>query len=153
MLDVLKEVNINGVIPVLSSDSKGLHLYIPLPKILDCDAVSRYFRYLFKVNAFEVSDGNLEIFPNKRSSSKRSFKCHKLVLQPGNTSKLFDLDLMEEIPIDDLHGSWTALCLLWDEARIKNAGFNLGIVQPNIAIYDAVDESGIWQRFLNQRVI
>lgn len=95
----LETVGICRTLPVRSSWSGGLHLYIPLPKAVNTFDLACTLRQCLESQGLEVKDGQLEIFPNTKAFGAWwkgeffEYKAHRLPLQPGSGSCLLDDNL------------------------------------------------------------
>ena len=117
----LETIGIYRTIPLRSSWSGGIHLYIPLPGPCNTFSVATALRQCLEAQGLHTAPGQLEIFPNEKAYAKRwlgeftEYNGHRLPLQPHTGSCLLDSDLQ---PIGgDLAVFWA----LWDNAVIMNS--------------------------------
>ncbi|MGI0488873.1 bifunctional DNA primase/polymerase [Pantanalinema rosaneae CENA516] len=95
----LETIGICRVIPIQSSWSGGVHLYLPLPEAVATFDLALAVKRCLEVQGFEVAPGQLEIFPNVKSWGNPAkgqyiqYNAHRLPLQPGTGSFLLDDDL------------------------------------------------------------
>lgn len=99
IVQALETIGICRVIPIQSSWSGGIHLYLPLPEALPTFDLALAVKRCLEVQGFEVAPGQLEIFPNVKSWGNPAkgqyiqYNAHRLPLQPGTGSFLLDDDL------------------------------------------------------------
>lgn len=99
IVQALETIGICRVIPIQSSWSGGIHLYLPLPEALATFDLALAVKRCLEVQGFEVAPGQLEIFPNVKSWGNPAkgqyiqYNAHRLPLQPGTGSFLLDDDL------------------------------------------------------------
>jgi len=109
----LETIGIARTIPIQSSVSGGVHLYIPLPTEIPTFDLACVIEQCLLAQGFEVDKGHLEIFPNTKTYGVDRFieyNGHRLPLQPQSGSCLLDDDLN---PIGDrLHD----FCATWEWA-------------------------------------
>ncbi|NER84069.1 MAG: hypothetical protein F6K42_31925 [Leptolyngbya sp. SIO1D8] len=113
----LTTLGIVRTIPIRSSDSGGIHLYIPLPQQYPTFSVACALQQCLETQGFEIAPGQLECFPNVKSYewAFSEYNGHRLPLQPQTGSCLLDKDLQ---PMGtDLALFWA----LWDNAVACNA--------------------------------
>ncbi|WP_038028005.1 hypothetical protein [Picosynechococcus sp. NKBG15041c] len=87
----LEDIGLISSVVVRSSYSGGLHLYYPLPEAVGSyDLASKVTEYLTAAG-YEVANGKLEIFPNKKALGKKDdpktwtqYQRHRLPLQQGS---------------------------------------------------------------------
>ncbi len=84
VLAALRSLGLNQFIRVRSSPSEGLHLYFPLPKPLSCYKLALAVQNCLIQAGFVVKPGQLELFPNVRSSNRMLYAAHRLMLQIGS---------------------------------------------------------------------
>lgn len=125
IIDVLRvQLGIKGVVPMRSSGSKGVHLYVPLGAAYNSWNIGTLVHDVLTSNEFVIKNGWLEIFPNKKSSNKVLYKSHKLLLQPGTNSYLLNPDDITQPIKTDLFTSWSLLEQFWKEAAENNGAFD-----------------------------
>lgn len=121
----LETIGIYRTIPLRSSWSGGVHLYIPLPTPCNTFSVATALRQALEAQGFHISPGQLEIFPNEKAYARRwlgeftEYNGHRLPLQPHTGACLLDDDLQ---PIG---GDLAVFFALWDNAVIQNSAEEL----------------------------
>lgn len=83
----LETIGIYRTLLVRSSDSEGLHLYIPLSEPVATFELARSLQYAITSAKLEIASGTLEIFPNAkrfRAESVSNYAGHRLPLQKGS---------------------------------------------------------------------
>ena len=110
----LETIGITRTLLLRSSWRGGLHLYIPLPELVNTFNLAVALKECLKAQGFTVKAGQLEIFPNvKRWGNSEGndfseYNAHRLPLQPGSGSFLLDDALS---PVSD---SLDRFFWLWD---------------------------------------
>ncbi|NEQ48464.1 MAG: hypothetical protein F6K00_35015 [Leptolyngbya sp. SIOISBB] len=92
----LETIGITSTIPIVSSHSQGLHLYLPLPELVKTFDLAVALETCLKAQGFTLANGTLEIFPNPKPYGVEKiihYNGHRLPLQPGTGSYLLDDDL------------------------------------------------------------
>lgn len=92
----LETIGIVRSLPIRSSYSNGIHLYIPLPELINTFNLAVALDGCLKAHDFRVKDGQLEIFPNVKAYGVTAFinyKAHRLPLQPASGSYILDGEL------------------------------------------------------------
>ena len=92
----LETIGITRTLPIRSSFSGGLHLYIPLAEEVPTFDLACVIEQCLIAQEFEIEKGNLEIFPNTKTYGVDKFieyNGHRLPLQPQSGSCLLDDDL------------------------------------------------------------
>jgi hypothetical protein len=84
ILRALESIGLCRFIAIRSSASEGIHLYCPLSKRFSCSSLALTVQHILKADGFEMSQGQLEIFPNVRSASRSFYQGHRLPLQTGS---------------------------------------------------------------------
>ncbi|MBC7883411.1 MAG: hypothetical protein H7Y37_19145, partial [Anaerolineae bacterium] len=72
---------------VRSSDSKGLHVYYPIPITVSSYYLSKTAQHALESAGFKLSSGQLELFPNAKRydpDGRTSFRAHRLPLLKGS---------------------------------------------------------------------
>ena len=117
----LETIGIVRTIPIRSSWSGGIHLYIPLPQVYPTFSVACALQQCLEAQGFMIAPCQLECFPNVKPYGRSwlgefyEYNGHRLPLQPHTGSCLLDRDLQ---PMgDDLAVFWA----LWDNAVVCNA--------------------------------
>ena len=95
--EALETIGIYRTVPIRSSHSGGLHLYIPLPEPVKTFDLACALKNCLKAFGFAIAEGQLEIMPNTkafgRSWNKKDFveyQGHRLPLQPGSGSVMLN---------------------------------------------------------------
>ena len=108
LIHSLESIGIYRTILIRSSDSNGLHLYIPFSAALPTYGVAVAIKWCLVEAGFHFAPGALESFPNCKGYLKGGFTnytAHRLPLQAGS----FILDQDGDIISNDLHqflGMW-----------------------------------------------
>jgi hypothetical protein len=93
----LETIGLYRTILIRSSDSEGLHLYIPLPVSVPTFGLASAIKQCLEAQGLEVKAGQLEIFPNCKAfaipGTYTEYNAHRLPLQPNSGSYLLDDDL------------------------------------------------------------
>jgi hypothetical protein len=125
----LETIGIYRTVLITSSDSGGLHLYIPLPYAVPTFGLARALKQCVEAQGFEIAPGQLEIFPNTKAygfgGEFIEYNAHRLPLQPASGAVLLDED---GNPASSDLGRFFAA---WDKAA---AGQSLEEVRAAIAI-------------------
>ncbi|MFN7717258.1 MAG: hypothetical protein ACK5QS_17560 [Pseudanabaenaceae cyanobacterium] len=90
ILEELEGIGLFSVLIVRSSDSKGLHLYYPLPEAVSSFGLACAVHHALTQSGLIVKSGQLEIFPNVKAYDTE-YNGHRLPLQDG--SYLLDCNL------------------------------------------------------------
>lgn len=99
--DALETIGIARTLPIRSSFSNGLHLYIPLATEVPTFDLACVIEQCLIAQGYEIEKGHLEIFPNTKTYGVDQFieyNGHRLPLQPQSGSCLLYDDLN---PISD----------------------------------------------------
>lgn len=95
----LETIGIVRTIPIRSSASGGIHLYIPLPDPVNSFELATSLKYCLEAAGLELHAGQLETFPNVKRWSNwlagefSEFNAHRLPLQPGSGGCMLSPDL------------------------------------------------------------
>ena len=123
LLNSLEKIGIVRYIVLQSSWSKGIHVYIPLPKHYPTYHVAAAVQVTLIDAGFGLGNGKIEIFPNcKTYASKEGeeyshYKRHRLPLQPASGSYLLQDDGLNPQPILNTTAAQLAAFLnQWDMA-------------------------------------
>lgn len=129
ILQLLAEQGLEGVLVVQSSDSRGIHLWMPIQAQATAIA-AQWLNDLIRRAGFQVQPGHLELFPNvtKRGALQQGIRLP--LVAPG--SFVLDADL------NPVHRDVSAFCDQWEAALAINGHFALA------AGCDA-DARGYWQ--------
>ena len=87
ILGVMEGIGLAGYILMQSSNSTGLHLYFPLPELVNSFSLACAARHKLEKAGLIVKGGTLEIFPNVKAYSdapKTLFNGLRLPLQAGS---------------------------------------------------------------------
>lgn len=87
MMAALEPLGIVACVPVTSSYSGGIHLYLPFDQPLKSWEIATAIATLLEGAGFLLDQGQLEIFPNVRAYDPTGitlFKAHRLPLQAGS---------------------------------------------------------------------
>ena len=88
LLTALESLGITDYITCTSSDSEGLHIYIPLSKAFNSWKLAKAVSITLENSGFKLKLGQLEIFPNPKAYSADEtpslFNAHRLPLQMGS---------------------------------------------------------------------
>lgn len=83
----LETIGIYRTLIVESSESGGIHLYIPLPEVVPTYDLARSLSYALTSASFRIAAGTLELFPNVkryRAETPSNYAAHRLPLQRGS---------------------------------------------------------------------
>ena len=124
LLDKLHAANIEGYIPVRSSNSGGVHLIFPVPDKVKSKTLGARITSYLKKRQIVVMDGTLEVYPNKvtyvKSDNPKDWsRCKqvRLPLQAGS----FILDRDFQPFTNSLDVFWE----YWDECVEINSEFDI----------------------------
>ena len=88
LLAALESLGITDHITCTSSDSDGLHIYLPLAKAFNSWKLAKVVSIILENSGFKLKLGQLEIFPNPKAYSADEtpslFNAHRLPLQMGS---------------------------------------------------------------------
>jgi hypothetical protein len=84
MIAALEPLGIVATVPINSSYSGGLHLYFPLDQALKSWELGTAIGVLLARAGFAIAPGQLEIFPNRKTSPEQRYNAHRLPLQSGS---------------------------------------------------------------------
>ena len=116
----LETIGIVRTIPLRSSWSGGIHLYIPLPQKYPTFSVACAVQQCLEAQGFAIAPGQLEVFPNVKQYAKSwlgefsEYNGHRLPLQPATGSCLLDSSYT---PMGD---NLAVFFALWDNAVVMN---------------------------------
>lgn len=125
----LETIGICRWLPIRSSFSGGLHIYIPLPEAVKTFDLAVALRDCLVAAGFTVTPGQLELFPNVKSYGRWwmgeffEYNGHRLPLQPGSGSCLLDNDCSDPIGSDlsQFFARWDNCSLLQDADQLAIA--------------------------------
>ncbi|MGB3494955.1 MAG: hypothetical protein WBA57_19650 [Elainellaceae cyanobacterium] len=128
MLEALEEIGIVRHLKIVSSASKGIHLYFPLPRKYKLWKVALIVRSVLHDHGFDIVNGVLEIFPNYIPFTPGQlpiYKGHRLPLQ--RDSYLLDKGYVKK------HSNLSKFIEAWNTAASKQDDnlFNSRIEQLN----------------------
>ncbi|VXD15985.1 hypothetical protein PL8927_510014 [Planktothrix serta PCC 8927] len=95
LLNTLEFMGFHRHILIQSSDSYGLHIYLPLPAPVPTFKLAVALKNFLTNNGFTVRSAHLEIFPNVKAYSFdkiTDYNGHRLPLQPQSGSCVLDPD-------------------------------------------------------------
>ena len=113
--EALESIGVYRTILIRSSDSGGLHLYIPFDDELPSYGIAQAIKWCLSDAGFNLASGHLESFPNCKSwikFGKVDYMGHRLPLQSGS----FILNADYEVISDDLNQFLT----MWQSAAGGN---------------------------------
>lgn len=96
---VLENVGFCRTIAVQSSDSSGIHLYIPLDSEIKTFTLAQTLRETLEQSGYTIAPGILEIFPNTKTYNTErytSYNGHRLPLQQGSYFLDDDLEIISD---------------------------------------------------------
>jgi hypothetical protein len=97
----LETIGIYRTLLVRSSESEGLHLYIPLPSTVASYGIAQAIKFALEDANLQIGPGQLESFPNCKTFQKGTpvnYNGHRLPLQQGSAL----LNSAGEVVTDDL---------------------------------------------------
>ena len=107
ILNALEKIGLTRYLVIRSSNSGGIHIYLPLPKQVSTFWLAASVRVTLTDAGFDIKNGHLEIFPNTKSFAKTGtgefshYKRHRLPLQPKSGSYLLEDDGLNPQPLLD----------------------------------------------------
>ncbi|MFM2312731.1 MAG: hypothetical protein RLZZ04_2007 [Cyanobacteriota bacterium] len=99
LLDTFEEEGLVCPVFVLSSYSRGLHIFFALSEAVDTFNLACLIKRVVERAGIKIKDGNLELFPNCKFFNKNkvtNYKAHRLPLQPNSGSLLLNDELEPE---------------------------------------------------------
>jgi hypothetical protein len=93
ILAALEAIGICRTLMVRSSDSGGLHIYLPLEQPVLSYGLAMAVQGALEQAGFRIAPGQLELFPNSKAYKKNdvtNYNAHRLPLQPGSGSCLLN---------------------------------------------------------------
>lgn len=121
----LETIGIARIVHIRSSWNGGLHLYIPLSEAVSTFNLAVALKQCLEVQGFEISPGQLEIFPNDKAygvTQKIEYRAHRLPLQPGSGSHLLNEDLSPfSNQLINFFKAWDISALGQDLTALKSA--------------------------------
>ncbi|MBF2025629.1 MAG: hypothetical protein IGS48_02520 [Oscillatoriales cyanobacterium C42_A2020_001] len=87
MLAALEPIGMCAMVPVTSSRSGGIHVYLPMSEPCKSWEIAAVVTHLLEKAGFTVEEGTLEVLPNPRNydpDSTTLYKGHRLPLQDGS---------------------------------------------------------------------
>jgi hypothetical protein len=119
LTEALEELGVCRHIKLRSSASRGLHLYLPLPKRFNCYKLAVALQQVLERHKFQIKPGQLEIFPNVKTP-RSNYAAHRLPLQLG--SFLLDDDFHPlHNSIERLIQVWSTVAESQDSVRLTEA--------------------------------
>lgn len=122
----LETIGIARTILIRSSNSGGMHLYIPLANALKTFDLAVALHECLKAQGFQLTNGMLEIFPNVKpygtGGQLTNYNAHRLPLQPGTGSCLLD-DALNPTgeSLEYFFSLWDTAAVCQDHATLKHA--------------------------------
>ena len=118
LLETLEPLGITDHIICTSSNSKGLHIYLPISKAFNSWKLAKAISTALEQVGFKLKQGQLEIFPNPRAyntdETPSLFNAHRLPLQMGS----YILNLNQDfLPISISH---THFVRMWKFCQRRN---------------------------------
>ena len=116
IFEVLEPLGLSNSIICTSSDSEGLHVYIPISRAFNSWKLAKAVSMALEAVGFKLKLGQLEIFPNPKAyvteSTPSLFNAHRLPLQMG--SYILNDDLQ---PVSS---SQTHFARMWQACQRRN---------------------------------
>jgi len=115
MIAALEPLDLVAWVAVSSSDSGGIHLYLPFEAEQESWAIAQAASILLEQAGFKLIPGHLELFPNPRpySETRSLYLAHRLPLQAG--SYLLNDDFQP------IYGTQTTFVQYWNRAQNRNS--------------------------------
>jgi hypothetical protein len=124
----LETIGIYRTVPVRSSWSGGLHLYIPLPEPVKTFDLAIALKGTLQAHGYPIAPGLLEIFPNVKAFGRHweglfsEYNAHRLPLQPGSGSVLLNSSLSPVgADLQRFLWAWDAAANYQDLGELKSA--------------------------------
>ena len=121
--NALEKIGLTRYLVIRSSNSGGIHIYLPLPKQVSTFQLAASVRVTLTDAGFDIKNGHLEIIPNTKSFAKTGtgefshYKRHRLPLQPNSGSYLLEDDGLNPQPLlDTTEDQLAAFFHQWDIA-------------------------------------
>lgn len=92
MIHCLEPLGIVCGVPIQSSYSEGIHLYLPFAIAQKTWAIAKAAESLLQSGGFKLQKGQCELFPNPRSATGRDYNGHRLPMQQGSYILNSDLE-------------------------------------------------------------
>jgi len=116
LLETLEPLGITDHILCTSSDSQGLHIYLPISKAFNSWKLAKAISVALEQAGFKIKLGQLELFPNPRAYSTGDtpslFNAHRLPLQMG--SYILNQDFL---PVSNSHNHFVRM---WKFCQRRN---------------------------------
>lgn len=114
IMAALEPLDLVAWVAVSSSDSGGIHLYLPFEAEQESWAIAQAASILLEHAGFKLSPGQLELFPNPRaySETRSLYLAHRLPLQ-ANSYLLND-------DFQPIYGTQTTFVQYWNRAQHRN---------------------------------
>ncbi|MGB6015957.1 MAG: hypothetical protein WBG32_14595, partial [Nodosilinea sp.] len=115
----LETIGIVRWVPIRSSSSGGLHLYLPLPEDVPTFALACALQQAMTSQGLAIKQGQLEIFPNVKAHAAywkgefTEYNAHRLPLQPGTGAAILNGDMSPE------SDSLSHFFALWDNCAAQ----------------------------------
>jgi hypothetical protein len=136
LLNALEKIGIVRYIVLQSSWSKGIHVYIPLPKHYPTYHLAAAVQVTLIDAGFGLGNGKIEIFPNckpyasKEGEEYSHYKRHRLPLQPESGSYLLENDGLNPQPILNTPAAQIAAFL--DQWEMAAAGQDVDLLDKKL---------------------
>lgn len=118
ILRALEDIGLCRFLRIRSSPSGGIHLYFPFSKAVFCPGLAWAVKRTLEVKGIRVSQGQLEVFPNVRSS--RLYQGHRLPLQVGSYVLGDDWQPLHA-SLEGLIDLWNMVATCQDMERLETA--------------------------------
>ncbi|WP_373545671.1 hypothetical protein, partial [Chamaesiphon sp.] len=136
ILNALEKIGLTRYLVIRSSDSGGIHIYLPLPKQVSTFQLAASVRVTLTDAGFDIKNGHLEIFPNTKSFAKTGtgefshYKRHRLPLQSNSGSYMLEDDGLNPQPLLDTTEDQLAAFL--DQWEIAAAGQDMKLLNRKL---------------------
>lgn len=130
--NALEKIGLTRFLVIRSSNSGGIHIYIPLPEQVSTFQLAASVRITLTDAGFDIKNGHLEIFPNTKSFAKTEtgefshYKLHRLPFQPNSGSYMLEDDGLNPQPLLDTTEDQLAAFL--DQWEIAAAGQDMKLL-------------------------
>jgi len=100
LLGTCEDIGLVRPLLVRSSESGGLHIYFPLGEQLPTWKAARRLQRHLQQHGFELTGGQLELFPHPKADKSALYNGHRLPLQRGSCLLSSDLEHVSDQPAD-----------------------------------------------------
>ena len=134
--NALEKIGLTRYLVIRSSNSGGIHIYLPLPKQVSTFQLAASVRVTLTDAGFDIKNGHLEIFPNTKSFAKTEtgefshYKRHRLPLQSNSGSYMLEDDGLNPQPLLDTTEDQLAAFL--DQWEIAAAGQDMKLLNRKL---------------------